>query len=342
MSMPFLTLRQAKDSRISEVSQCSPESPEFLSLLNEATRRLMARGDWPGVVVPIFVCVKNGCVVWPRYVGKIRKINRCHQEVKVGNLWWDYVDRRGEDYNRLGFGSGTGIVNAGLNGCSQYRLSNQGWSATYSDIVNANRTVRAYCMVPEDAGKTIQLFGLDGNGQALRTHNSVAGTWVEGITLRLAVPYVETPAYVSKIDRVIKDVTQGDVLLYAWDAVNSVLEGLASYDPGETVPSYERDQIFLGNLCCTSSQSVSALVKLKYIPAKVDTDFVLISNVTALKFMVQAIKLEEAGDRQEARDCVADAVHELNLELNDEFPIEQTPVDTGFMGGARMGSQKMI
>jgi hypothetical protein len=87
---------------------------------------------------------------------------------------------------------------------------------------------------------------------------------------------------------------------------------------------------------------VEALVKLKFIPVVAPTDLVLISNIRALKFAVQCIRLEEAGQNDAAAVKMAMAVKELNLQLENEYPVDQTSVDTGFSGGDWLGSQKCI
>ena len=71
---------------------------------------------------------------------------------------------------------------------------------------------------------------------------------------------------------------------------------------------------------------VTALVKLKFVPAKLDTDLVLIQNLDALKDMMQAIQFKEANDIASAREYELSAIRELNLELNDQTPLDQTPV----------------
>lgn len=330
--MALLTLAEARTSRLREVAQTCSNSAEFLSLLNEATQALMTRGDWVGLVVPIFVCVKGGCVTWPRYVEKVRRLNRCGSEVRIGNLWWEFVDR---------ISWGCDGLPGMLGGLPNYRMVNRGRYPTYSDVANADRYIRAYPLCQADVGKTIQIFGVDGNGQPLMTQNG--SSWTEGVTITLAIPYGTTSTFVRRIDRVIKDITQKNVQLFAYDPVNAVLEDLAVYEPTETLPNYERDEVFIGGVCCNSStKSITALVKLRYIPIVADTDLVLISNIRALKFAIQAIKLEEAGQDVAADAKMAKAVKELNLELEDEYPRDQTPVDSGFMGGSMIGEQHFI
>lgn len=327
------TLKEIRDSALANVAGSCPSSAAFSQLVNEATRRLMRRGDWAGTVVRIMVCARRGCVVWPRYVGKVRKINHCQgSALPVRNLWWDFVEE-----------------NRPTNLCGpELGLVAFGKSPVFQDILGSKRLVRAYPGCPADVGKTVTLFGLDENNQPLRTANQ-DGTWTEGVKITMAIPFGSTSVFVNRVDRVSKEITQLDVHLYAYDSVNNVLEDMAVYEPGETNPDYERSQLrsgcagscgTTGIVSCATSQSVIALVKLKFIPASVGTDLVLIQNLDALKLMVQAIKFSEAGDRTSAQAYEADAIRELNLELRDESPIEEMPVSFGEFANNRIGQQR--
>lgn len=342
--MGFLTFQQAQASRLADIAQTCTTSADFASLLNEATEALMTRGDWAGTLVPIQVCVSNGCVTWPRYVGKVRRIMNCHENSRIGNLWYQFVDN--DRFGGWDHGWGNAPSGFGQHGWTgQYRVGmiNQGRFCTYNDVYpNVNRLIRAHCLVQEDVGKHLTIFGLDNNGQVLRTHDTVNNVWTDGVTITLSIPFGSTSVYVSKIDRVIKDVTQGDVPLYAYDPVANVEEDLAFYAPGETSPSYERDRIHMGPTCCNGVKSVIALVKLKFIPVVGPNDLVLISNIRALKFAVQAIRLEEAGQNEAGSIKMGLAVKELNLDLENQYPMDQTSVDSGFMGGDFVGSQRCI
>jgi DNA-binding protein YbaB len=85
---------------------------------------------------------------------------------------------------------------------------------------------------------------------------------------------------------------------------------------------------------CSGLVSVEALVKLEFIPVKYDTDLVLISNQDALSDMMLAVKYSNAGDKEMAKDFEAKAIREMNLELNNKFPSEQTPIIINGFGSA--------
>lgn len=312
------TLYEARTSTLKNIAgfnagdENHPPSQAFIDALNEATRRLMRRGDWSGTVVPMRVVSPKGMVTWPRYVGQVRRINVCRQPVPIFGQWYEFL-QFGDHHHHWGHWAGEECVMVG-----------QFQAATYNDVFVQGGAIRAYPQYASDAGRNVQIFGVDTNGLPLRTANT-NGTYTDGITLQLAVPFVQSNVTVGRIDRVIKDVTQGNVMLYCYDADSGNELDLASYEPSETNPAYVRYQLCLP----THGQqifNVVALVKIKYISVKVDTDLVLIQNLDALKLMMQCVKFEEAGERSQARACEADAIRELNLELADETPQDQIPV----------------
>lgn len=334
--MNWLTFAQAKAEIPTGISGTCPDKTEFARLVNKATRKLMRRGDFAGTVVPIHVCVKNGCVVMPRYVDTIRKVNRCDYPLPVRSLWYQFLPL---DVYRSWCGTKSWV------GARAF-----GFVPTYNSVFGDGRLIRAYPQEQEDVGKTITLFGTDNNDQPLRTNNG-DGTWSDGITLTLALPFVSTSTYVRSIDRVVREVTQTRTLLYAYDAANNALEDLAVYEPGETNPTYARYQLSAGCGCgagggccggtsgssCGTSRSILTLVKLKFIEAKFDNDLVLIPNVDALGLMIQGIRAEEAGDLASAREFEMSAVRELNLELRDLEPDDQTAVLNQPFAGTTVG-----
>jgi hypothetical protein len=313
------TLAEAKASQILDVVGACSNSTKFLGKLNAATERLMNRGDWVGTVQPINVCVRGGWVVWPRYVGKIRRINNCCGPMPVRDMGWDFLEKPTyESY------------------CGQgMSLTNWGKSPIYNDVPVGDRLIRVYINAAIDVGKTITLFGLDSGGQALRTLN-IDGTYSDGLTIAAAKPFASTAIYVRSISRVIKQPTEGKMWMAAYNPVSNLMVDLAFYEPSETNPDYTKTWL-VG--CCATVKSVVALVKLKFIPVVHDTDLVLIQNLHALKLMIQAGDFESANNRDLARQYEADAIRELNCELEDETPDHQIPVVINTFGGTDIGRQ---
>ena len=326
----MLTLDQCRKSSVSDVANVGVNTPAFSDIINEVTQRLMQRGDWVGTLTPIVLCTYAGCVVWPRYVGNIRAINVCGKLVPVHNQWFDFLESKRN-------GAWLGLRGARCNMIQQPRV------CTFSDIWGEGRTIRLYHQAAADIGKTVQIFGVDNNGQPLQTSSANGTVIVDGITLTMQLPYAETPTFVRRIDRVIKDETLMGVSLFAWNAAQSQLEPVATYDASETDPSYAKSNLHLpcglngGNM---TTKPVVALVKLEFIPVKAGTDIVLINNVGALKLGTMALKYENSGEIDTAEKYWNRAVAEMNFQLKDAIPDEQIPADVGPLCGTGVGFQK--
>jgi len=304
------TFLEFKESSAVNILGNCPDSPQALQLLNDATRKLMRRGDFSETVVPIRVCVYFGCTVFPRYVGSVRKMNICNCPVDMSNFWYSFQSRQ------CGCRSSCAAIDFGT-------------SPVFSDIAGEGRLVRAYARCQKDLGKTITIFGVDNFGQTLHTRDS-EGNWSEGITLTLAKPFASTSVYVRQITRLLKDKTQCPTDVYAYDVANDVLEAIGHYDGSETNPDYYRMQ--LNSHCspagCNGLKSITALVKLRFIPVENDSDLVLINNVDALKLMIQTMKYSDEGDLYKANAYEIDAIRELNAQLRDDFPLDHVPIQT--------------
>jgi hypothetical protein len=337
------TLGELKQSRIKEIAQSCSTSDDFKSLINEATERLMSRGDWVGSLVPIQVCLtRDSCVVWPRYTGQVRRINYCGQHIKTRNEWFDFVgpEQYCGWYHQWGWGN-----QMGWGQFYNRNLVSLGFSCTFQDIpLDKNCLIRVYPLCQADVGKTITIFGVDTNGQPLMTKDATTGEWSEGLTLTLSLPFVSTSIYVRQITRVIREQTNKNTPMYAYDAADDTLFQLANYEPSETNPQYVKDRLNLG--CYRGNcdlRSIVALVKLRFIPVQVDTDLVLINSIAALKLAVQAIKFEEASEDERAFSKWTAAIHELNIQLENDFPMEvSTAIDTGFSPVESFGRQRVI
>lgn len=336
----LLTLDEARASALRKISSSCPQSQDFLSLLNEATRRLMRRGDWRNTVVPIYVCVRKGCVTFPRYVEEIRKANLCNNYVPVRNGWYTFLDfNAGRNWSACGWWGWLG---------QETRLTQTHDAPTFSDIAGEGRLVRVYPQANADIGKTVKLFGVDNNDQPLRTIDGTTGLWSEGITITMAAPFGSSSTFVRRIDRVLKQETTAPVTMYAYNSDADVLEELATYDPGETNPVFIRYNLSAdcgygteSGASCSEAKPLVALVKLRFVPVKTGTDLVLVDNLDALKEMIQSVKLGEAGNPEEAAKFEARALRELNMGLrnggDDSIPVSVEPFN-----GVPCGMQRMI
>jgi hypothetical protein len=287
---------------------------------------LMTRGNFWGTVQLMRFCIYNECLVWPRQVGTILAVNTCRGTVNVWNNWFQFAHIGGrQDWMNAGFTIDGFDCRGNLN------LENQGTTPVYFQVPCGNNFyVRSYPAVRADVGKKITIFGIDSNGQVVRTKDS-SGLWQEGVTLVNALPFASTPMRFREVTRVVRDKTSGPGRLFYYDPDNNVLRDCAIYDPTDTAPDFRFTKIpglirHRTASCANGAQQVSALVKLQFIPVENDNDLVLISNLDAIGNMIQGIRKSDGGDSAGGETDVARAVHEMNLELRDKFPQEQTPI----------------
>jgi len=331
----MLTLGEAKQSRLKRIAGVCPDSDEFIQILNDATRMLLNRGNWWGSVRRMTGCIYNNCIVFPRQAGTILALNKCGHSIPPKNFWYGFSAVLPED-----------VLNHGRNGGCGDRcwgdiaMRDDGTTSVFNQIPCLNdRFVRFYCMQPTDEGKTITLFGIDSNGQTIRSERT-DGTFQDGVVLTLAIPYVQTDFLVRRVDRIIKDETDGPVHAYQFDG--GTLYDLAHYDAAETLPEYRQAKIMDGcgvsrSGCCQAQ--VTALVKLAFVPVQFNDDLVLIDNLDALAMMMQAIKQSDAFNSDEAEKLVLRAVKESNLELRNRLPIDATVVNFSPYGTATLRRQ---
>jgi len=338
-----MTWGEFKLTRANEIVGVCTDKPAFLSLTNEATQRLMVRGGFYGTIAKLKTCVRCNSLVWPRAVDQVLAVNVCGVPIVNSNYWYQFLPMNGEDYRAArGFGLfGYGGMGRG-GGCGNVVIAHDGQVPVQAPLkCNEPRYIRAFPAYQADLGKTITIFGVDANGQEIFTKRA-DDTWLPGVIMTLASPYVGTSFQIRQVTRVLKDATMGPVRLYAYDATNDVMEDLAFYQPSERSPSFLHSSVrgmrgVTGNSCNGLTQ-VEALVKLRFIPVEIDEDEVLISNWVALKQMMLAIRAEDAGDDANAEILQAKAVRELNRELRVHTPEDQIPISITPFGTATPSS----
>lgn len=341
------TLLEARQSALADIAGACTGSAAFLRLLNDATRRIMRRGDFPGTVVPIHVCTRNGCVVWNRYVGHVRKMNVCSSPITIKNNWWQFANYDTTNpvgwWNRTCGLGGNGMFGTGLGEVTATGSLSE--TPVFQDIQGDNRTVRVYPLVQADIDREVTIFGIDNNNQVLRTKQP-DGTWRDGIVIITANPFGSSNVFVRRIDRVlIEDGIQSTLRMYAYNADTNLLEDLAVYEPGETNPAYTKQTLRMPNCCtttvttgtCNGTVPITALVKLRFIPVRYDTDTVLIENLDMLKDYMQSLKFREQGDPVNANIYEQSAIREGNLDLWNRDQEDQIPVSLGDLMGTDIG-----
>lgn len=325
----MLTLQDCQNNRgLIAVARVSPNSQEFTDLVNEACRRLMDYGDWWATVVRARFQLTGNLITWPRWVGTVLAVNSKANHAKVRNSWYEFLPLRPDDYTHM---------------ASHYRdhrnmrgdlvVNDVGTAAVFNNVpAGSANYILAYPRNPtSDAGKTLTIWGTDANG------------WPATETLVMpSSGYVSSTNTYRNIARVLKDVTVDYLDVYQCaTATPGTLEDLAHYEPGETRPEYRLSRIDAYQCDGCEPVCVSAMIKRQHIDAVSANDLVSIANLAAIKLMIMSIHKEEASDPAGAQAEAARAIHELNRELENKLPQQQTPIHYDAFCGVGLSKHRM-
>ena len=332
---------QLSDARASialrNIAGVASASNQFVEYLNEAMRRIAKRGDFYGMVQTMDLVFQGSIVAWPRQVGTVLGIRSCTTNFQLRNQWYSFTGN---------FNQPTDYFFRSANPAT---FEDTAPAPVFNDIVNSGNgmLIRYYVTNIADIGKTITLFGTKYGAQPLQ--ETSGGATVNGLTLTAASPYATTAVSVTSISSITRQATQGMAYLYQYDPTTNTLIDLAVFEPSETNPQYRRSRIqgyglsYVASNCGNDPTTpkynrVEALVKLDFIPVKDDRDFLLVDDFDALKFMIQAIKAEEANDNQTAEVLITKCIRELNFNDRNKLPTAQTPVFVTSVLGGRMNN----
>lgn len=334
-----ITLADAKASRIAPVLNLDPESSDFLAYLNEAQERLLHKGKFWGTYQRVRMCVTDGCLVLPPQIAAIEAVAVCGQPITIRSQFFEFME------SSAGLMDGNCSSNTGANPwcCMGNQLIDRGTVCAYDGINGTNKKLRVYADVAESAGAQALFAGWDENGNWIRTQ--VGDQWIDGEYIDLSTtPQLSSKFFTSQLASVQKPVTNGPIRVYEYNTDDATQRLLAVYEPGETRPSFRR--MFIPGLpssCCNNDSedeaaTVTVMAKLSFFPARINTDWLIIGNLNALKFMCQAIFKEEANLPTEAAFYEGKAIDELQKELRHHLgsgivqPLRMQPRNVG--GGA--------
>lgn len=329
-----VTLGDARDPRKCSIAKnldlCS-DDVRVRDYVNQATRVLLDCGRWSGTSQRIRLCVtvacstgcnRERCLVFPREVAAVDGVTIDGRPVMLRNNFFEF----------LPYGPGQTDMGCGWTSCDGFARDT---TATFDDIIPSQKGLRVYPTVAGDVGKTITFFGLDDNNVPI----------VGGVTVTLALPYAESIVAMSAITDVQKQVTLDRVLVYelnmaASDPGSWTSRMIAIYQPGETRPNYQR--YYLPNGCCyragCGSSTVIALVKLGYVEAVADADYLVIGNLDALELMCQGLRAKENGNLAGYDNFMTAAIKQLNREMKTETS-NRVAIDFSAFGRARLSKR---
>jgi hypothetical protein len=307
-----LLFSDVQNSTIPDVLGINGTADKFRRVINEAQHRLLISGTWWDTTARFRICTYGGCVTMPRQIATIEAVAMCGRPVPIRDFWFEFLE------------NGSGL--RGQNCCSCWpEAIMKGHFPTIVDIVGVTSKVLAVCDLQADVGAKVTILGYDINGNWIRTQQN--GVWTDGEVITLtASPGTQSVNYFSSVTDVqASGSMNGQWWLYQYDPITTsqILLGNYQYDEGR--PNYARYYFpSIYNLAAgvpTGQKfAVDIIGKKEFIGVKEPTDYMIISNIAALKEMAMAmIKSQDEQDGVKSNTILMAGQRMAEKVLNDEL-----------------------
>lgn len=292
---------------------------KFNLTLNLACERIINSGNWLGQYEHVaFLVDEDDChITLPMEYASIEALsyevqgeNGCagRMPVQIRNEWitvlgagpflwnWDLWGQFGFScFNSFASDRGDGFV-------------------TFRDSPYEEYTLRIEIDDASDASKTLLVKGYDEDGNKIFTPQSSSS--YEGIEFNLSFPDAEPSQHFSKqLYFLYRERFEGYMRIYAVDVDTSEETLIGTYQPNDTNPSYKRYGIPNYNSSSDQEFIIRAICKRQYVPVLHDQDYVVPSNLGALRTALTSIVYESQNDGGRRDTEMAKAIELLNDEL---------------------------
>lgn len=294
-------------------------SANLLPYALEGSDTLWGAGDWVGKYQRYKLRVSSDCdnnqyIAWPHQFESIEAVSICSSNIGVRNMFFEFINNA---VGQLDTGCRGGVTLMGDRGevCSQEAIN------------PGSKKLKILSQRAEAATSKVLLTGYDDDAVWIRTQ--VDGEWVDGEYLTVSTAGATTTNYFSSLTGVqfTEDRRNGNAYLTEINTADGNAERLiATYQYDEKVPVF-RKSILSGvsgsaedcdedadcnqNSCCNC---IIALARMRFMPFSEDTDFPQITNVGALKAILQYIYKRD-NDKSNFMDYFNEAVRLMNIEL---------------------------
>lgn len=341
MSLKRKTLLDARMERVAgSIGYCAGDNDDFIATLNEAQQRLIMDpkqpdegwwGTWARIAFN--VTREDPYFVTGREVARVTAIDICKMPVVLRNEFWEYLE----------FGNGQRPSNCCESPmCEELLGLDRGLAITFKELRPPNKRIRVFATDETDFGKRTLISYKDPFGNVFYSQDGF--NRVTGEFLTFASPFADTTRDIESLQGIQKDITNGPVQFHEVDTVTGEMRLILTMEPTETVAGYRR--YFVNGLpttCCASETiQVSALCKLDFIPALLDTDYLLIGNIQALKEECQAIRMSDMDSPVAKRNAERHHMGALSLlfgELDHFVGKERVSIQVPLWNGARLRRQ---
>jgi len=279
----------------------------LLVYANLAIEELVNELDHPLFYDRLRFRVYNGCITLPYPYERAVGIKINEQPITLQSPWFEYIGNGWDlltgwseslqrfDESRLGPGYLTGALDRDdvvfFKDIPAVALGTQ-----YILRLRTTTDERIASAMPAD----VIVQGYDGNGDWIRSQNN-AGDWIDGVTFVWTADgsfQVANSAQVfSSVVNVTKPATRQPIDCYMIGTTGSTGEiQIGRWGAKETHPSYRR--YLVRGLPAGNTYCVDARVRKKFVPIVAPGDFLLVSNLPAMKEMCMAIYKRDADDFQ--------------------------------------------
>lgn len=258
-----------------------------LEAINFIGQRLFDSGRWTGLTTEVTFASPDGFITLPRRCDSLLGVRFDTSPRLIWSKWHEFIS------------GGPGEVSD--EGFSMSALIDQGPGfATFADPT-ALCTLRVKIADAQDAGVSVTLKGLDENGRVI---HSASG--IEGITLTTVNPSADTTQTFTSVTGFQKAVSEGYMTL--WSVIDGVETQIGEYEPGETIANYRRYKIGVQD----APDTITALAKRKFIPARSASDVVYPESTAALIFGAKCYNYIKQDDIDRAEVYWRKVLEEVN------------------------------
>lgn len=318
-------------ARIAGVTGMATTDARVMSYVNQAIEELMLAYDWPSVIDRYNFKSYGGTITLPYGYERLMALSINGLPMQLQSPWFEFV------------GWGLDLI------CEANIGDSDAWDqfegvldrdqvCLFSDIpavsIGTQYTLRVATTCDERVSgaqpSAVIIKGLDGNYQPIRTANK-DGTYIEGVQFDFyqGGPYqISTdPQVFAEVTGVIKPVTREPLNLYRIPVGGSAQTQIGRWGALETCPVYRRYKI--KGLTDTSQYTYRGRLRKRFAKITTDNDFVLISNLPALKAMVMAVYYLESRDAKNYAQYKAIAIDILKNEAKAYIGLQrQKPLIT--------------
>lgn len=337
------TLSYAREKLGKYVAEGSCDPDTIDEAINNAISTLIEIADWKNTTRRIRLHTCKDIISLPEEFEMVRALAIDGVPSNVFNKYWEYMDGGPGSIDSSNYTSGNDLIDLGNN-----------WPVMRDiDILDdeGNQTPRKIFAVSTekaDINLTLEVRGSTTYNNQILT-SGVPGfdlsinRWKDGVegSLKELNMMQMSPMVIKKIHSIVKPVTKGYITLYAVnpasdlsDENDPMLWWLAKYHPDCTNPGFRRFKMTNLN---SGGNCVSAVCKLSFVPAKHDSDILLIQNLNALKFMMQANSKFDTYMPEEGNKLQMLAVAALDNQKHNSNPISRQGInvqcDAFGMGG---------